>query len=181
VTFNRDVSQSSLAAGDLRFVLVGPQDPPEFVATAVSYDAATHTATFTLAPAGQQVLPNGNYRATLLAGSVTDAFGNALASAFTFNFSVLAGDIDGNRAVNGTDFAILAGNFGRTGMTYAQGDLNGDGSVNGSDFALLAGNFGRTVAAPAAAAPSALADPALRPAGRPLTPAKRRRVRRPPR
>ena len=53
--------------------------------------------------------------------------------------------------MDGSDFAILAGNFGKTGMTYAQGDLNGDGRVDGSDFAILAGNFGRSVG-PAAAA-----------------------------
>jgi hypothetical protein len=35
-------------------------------------------------------------------------------------------------------------------MTFAQGDLNGDGNVNGSDFALLAGNFGNAVPAPGA-------------------------------
>ena len=57
--------------------------------------------------------------------------------------------------MDGTDFAILAGNFGKTGMTYAQGDLNGDGKVNGTDFAMLAGNFGKTVPAPAAVVASA--------------------------
>src|SRR5687767_9710038 len=57
----------------------------------------------------------------------------------------LPGDINGDNAVNGTDFAILAGNFGKSGMSAAQGDLNGDGSVNGSDFAILAGNFGKTI------------------------------------
>jgi hypothetical protein len=68
------------------------------------------------------------------------------------DFYVLTGDINRDRSVNGSDFAILAGNFGKSGMTYEQGDLNGDGSVNGSDFALLAGNFGKTLPAPAPAA-----------------------------
>jgi hypothetical protein len=75
-------------------------------------------------------------------------------------FFVLAGDVNRDRAVNGSDFALLAANFGRTGRTYGQGDLNGDGSVNGTDFAVLAGNFGRTVpepAAPAAARPATIA------------------------
>jgi hypothetical protein len=44
-------------------------------------------------------------------------------------------------------------------MTYAQGDLNGDGSVNGSDFAILAGNFGKTVPQPAAVGAAAVAHP----------------------
>jgi hypothetical protein len=74
------------------------------------------------------------------------------------DFFVLTGDVNRDRSVNGTDFAILAGNFGRTGRTYQQGDLNGDGSVNGTDFAMLAGNFGKSVPAPAVVpAPAAAA------------------------
>jgi len=109
----------------------------------VTYDAASNTAVFNFAG----LLPNGNYRATIAAAGITDASGNSMPAGFTFDFYFLAGDINGDRAVNGTDFAILAANFGRTGQTYATGDLNGDGSVNGSDFAILAGNFGRTVPA----------------------------------
>jgi hypothetical protein len=152
VTFNQDVSAASLGLGDLTFALVGPPAPPQLTPSAVAYDPATRTVTFTLPPSGQQFLANGNYRATLAAGSVTDTSGIPLAAAFTADFFVLIGDINRDRAVNGTDFAILAGNFGKTGMTYAQGDLNGDGFVNGSDFALLAGNFGKAVPAPPAAA-----------------------------
>jgi hypothetical protein len=91
-------------------------------------------------------LPDGNYRLTVT-GRPTDAVGNPLDPGTPLEFFVLSGDINRDRAVNGTDFAILAGNFGKTGQTYAQGDLTGDGAVNGSDFAILAGNFGNTVAA----------------------------------
>jgi hypothetical protein len=147
VTFSRDVSAASLQPGDLTVLTVGPQDPPEFTASAVSYDAATRTATFTL-PAGQQFLANGNYRATLAAGAVSDSSGSPLSAASVTDFFVLTGDINRDRSVNGTDFAILAGNFGRTGMTFAQGDLTGDGRVDGADFAILAGNFGRQVPPP---------------------------------
>jgi len=169
VTFSRDVSVASLTADDLTFVMDGPQDPPEFIASAVTYDAATRTATFTLPPTGQQFLANGNYRATLAAGAVNDVSGTPLAAASVTNFFVLIGDINRDRSVNGTDFAILAGNFGKQGMSYAQGDLNGDGSVNGSDFALLAGNFGRNIPAPAAAVTTALAP---RPRPRRVVPAR---------
>jgi dockerin type I repeat protein len=89
---------------------------------------------------------------------VADAAGNAMAADAAGEFFQLIGDVNRDRRVDGTDFAILAGNFGKTGMTYAQGDLNGDGRIDGSDFALLAGNFGKTVPAPAgvvvAAAPA---------------------------
>ena len=52
------------------------------------------------------------------------------------------GDANLDGAVNGSDFALLAGNFGRTGRGWSLGNFNGDDAVNGSDFALLAGNFG---------------------------------------
>jgi hypothetical protein len=78
------------------------------------------------------------------------------------DFFVLTGDLNRDRAVNGSDFAILAGNFGKTGMTYGQGDVNGDGSVNGSDFALLAANFGKTVPAPAPPAVKLSEAPAVK-------------------
>ena len=62
------------------------------------------------------------------------------------------GDADLDGAVNGTDFALLAGNFGRAGRLWNNGDFNYDQRIDGSDFALLAGNFGKTV--PPAQAPA---------------------------
>jgi Dockerin type I domain len=59
-------------------------------------------------------------------------------------FSTYYGDANLDAAVNGVDFALLAGSFGKTGQTWETGDFNRDGSVNGSDFALLAQNFGRS-------------------------------------
>src|SRR5688572_5496278 len=58
--------------------------------------------------------------------------------------STLPADINLSGRVDGTDFAILAGNFGRGGREWHEGDIDFDGVVSGSDFALLAGNFGRT-------------------------------------
>jgi hypothetical protein len=85
---------------------------------------------------------------------VTDASGNALSNSLVLQGPteyVLAGDINRDRFVNGSDFAILAGNFGKSGRDYSQGDLTGDGLVNGSDFAILAGRFGRSLPAVQAA------------------------------
>jgi hypothetical protein len=79
------------------------------------------------------------------------------------DFFVLAGDINRDRSVNGTDFALLAASFGRTGTTFEQGDLNGDGSVNGSDFAILAGNFGRSLPAAQGVSSVAVSSPILAP------------------
>jgi len=172
--FSKDVS-ASLAKEDL--VL-------ESLATGLRVDPAQlalqhhpqNGATFSFPGFTSGALPSGNYRATLPAASVTDAAGTPLPQDFVHEFFVLTGDINRDRAVNGTDFAILAGNFGRSGMTYGQGDLNGDGSVNGSDFAILAGNFGRLLAPPPpsiAGAPTLTATPTAT-AGSAPAPAPRR-------
>jgi hypothetical protein len=89
-------------------------------------------------------------RVTIAAAGVTDAAGNALSAPSVFDFFALAGDIDRDRDrfVNGTDFAFLAGNFGKSGMTYETGDLNGNGRVDSADFSILAGDFGKLVAPP---------------------------------
>jgi hypothetical protein len=149
-TFTKDV-RATLDPADLQVQTV--PGGARVAAESVAYDVETNTATFTFAGA----LPNGNYRAVLVASGVTDAADRQLTANHVTDFFVLAGDVNRDRSVNGTDFALLAGNFGKTGMTYGQGDLNGDGNVNGTDFAILAGNFGKTVPAPAAAV-------ALRPA-----------------
>jgi autotransporter-associated beta strand protein len=56
----------------------------------------------------------------------------------------LSGDANLDGFVNGTDFALLAANFGLSNRFWNSGDFNYDLTVNGSDFALLAGNFGKT-------------------------------------
>jgi hypothetical protein len=150
------------------------------VPATLSYDAASNTATFNF----NTVLPNGDYRAQVRGAGISSG-GVPMPLDFVFDFFYLAGDVTRDRLVNGTDFAILASNFGKTGQTYAAGDLNGDGSVTGVDFALLAGNFGRTLpavqaglvtssvqaslssAVPPSAAPAPTSDPAATPAPAP--------------
>jgi hypothetical protein len=171
VTFNRDVDPATLQPEDL-FVLPILPGGAAFTAKAVTYDAATRTATFTLVAAPQQFLADGYYRPSLVSGSVADTFGNTVGASPLPDFFVLAGDIDRNRAVNGTDFAILAGNFGKTGILYAGGDLNGDGAVNGSDFAILAGNFGKALPAPPPGSALSAGQPAGQPALRTVTRAR---------
>ena len=55
----------------------------------------------------------------------------------------LYGDANLDGVVNGTDFGILAANFGQQVSGWDQGDFNYDGVVNGRDFGLLAANFGQ--------------------------------------
>jgi hypothetical protein len=119
---------------------------------------ATNVTTFFTSP---PFLPDGNYRATLNPSGVTDAAGNPLSGPSVLEFFVLTGDVNRDRSVDGTDFALLAANFGKSGRTYEHGDLDGNTVVNGTDFALLAGNFGKTLPAPAALAPATLAPAPL--------------------
>jgi hypothetical protein len=46
--------------------------------------------------------------------------------------------------------ASASRNFGKSGRDWTGGDFDGNGSVNGTDFALLAGNFGRSLSGAAA-------------------------------
>jgi autotransporter-associated beta strand protein len=55
----------------------------------------------------------------------------------------LNGDANLDGVVNGTDFGILAANFGQQVSAWDEGDFNYDGVVNGSDFGALAANFGQ--------------------------------------
>jgi hypothetical protein len=73
----------------------------------------------------------------------------------------LYGDINLDGAVNGTDFSLLAADFGQSVTGWDRGDLNFDGAVNGTDFSLLAQNFGKTAAGAATLPP---ATPAAAPA-----------------
>jgi uncharacterized delta-60 repeat protein len=158
LTFSEDLA-GTVQATD--FVLTNlATGQPVGRALTVSYDAASRRieVTYTNQPGP---LPNGNYRLLLPAGAVADAALTPTVEDSILDFFVLAGDINRDRSVNGTDFAILAANFGGTGKTYGEGDLNGDGAVNGSDFAILAGNFGRSL--PAAQGVSAAAVPVSSP------------------
>jgi hypothetical protein len=98
-----------------------------------------------------QLLADGNYRATLPAGSISDPAGNALASDYTFDFFVLAGDANRDRTVDITDLGILATNWQQSPRTFSQGNFNysADGLVDISDLGILATNWQASLSAAA--------------------------------
>jgi len=53
------------------------------------------------------------------------------------------GDANLDGTVNGSDFSILAANFGLGVTNWDQGNFLYGSSVNGSDFSALAANFGQ--------------------------------------
>jgi MYXO-CTERM domain-containing protein len=59
------------------------------------------------------------------------------------------GDVDGDCAVQFSDFLILSENFGNMVPAGTMGDLNGDGDVAFADFLILSENFGTSAATPA--------------------------------
>jgi hypothetical protein len=139
-TFTQDVS-ASLSAGDLEVDQVG--DGTVTPITYTGYTAGTNTATFTLPN-----LPDGNYRARFLPGSVVGPFNTPLPPDFSFDFFALGADANHDRTVNALDFNAVATNFGIPNRNFGQGDFNYDGIVNTSDFTALAMQFGKTLAPP---------------------------------
>ncbi len=147
-TFDRDVS-ASLGTDDivLENLTTMQTIPPSDLA--LSYDPLTNTATFSYTGPGSSllpgVLPDGDYRATLLAAGINTANGGQLAQDYVFHFFFLNGDANRDRRVNLEDFNILAANFGQTGTTFSQADFTYDGITNLNDFNILAGRFGQSV------------------------------------
>jgi hypothetical protein len=78
-----------------------------------------------------------------------------ISGTYQIELGILYGDITGTSSVNGTDFAILAANFGKNDPTSLNpdgsnlmqflADINCDGFVNGTDFSLLASDFGKSL------------------------------------
>jgi hypothetical protein len=91
-----------------------------------------------------RTLPDGNYRATLLAGAVRDASANPNATASSLDFFVFAGDANRDRRVDISDFSVLASRFNKQG-TFSQGDFSYDHKTDIADFSILASKFNQTL------------------------------------
>lgn len=135
--------------------------------TSLSYDGNTRTATWTFPSLARQMLPDGNYTATLLSG-LTDVAGNGLdgdgngtaGDARVFTFFQLAGDADANRLVDNADFAILYANFGLLSPDL-RADFTDDGKVDFKDYQIL--EFSLNHSLPVPAFPIAPEEPVLAP------------------
>ena len=145
LTFSEDVL-ASVGGGDLvvrNLTTNQTISSTAFTLTTAGAPGGPFTATWVY---NAGILPDGNYRATLAAGSVQDPAGNPLAADHVLNFHALAGDANRDGAVNLQDFNRLAANFGQSNRTFTHGDFNYDGTVNLQDFNILAGRFGRQLA-----------------------------------
>jgi hypothetical protein len=146
-TFNDNVS-ASLGTSDIVLGNLTTSTTIPSSDLSLSYDTSTNTATFSYtgnASGIAGVLPDGNYRATLLAAGITNPGGTPLQQDHVFNFFFQNGDANHDGRVNLSDFNVLAANFGQSPRDFAQGDFNYDNAVNLSDFNLLASRFGTSV------------------------------------
>ena len=94
-------------------------------------------------------LTDGRYTLTVKGGTVTDAAsGGVLAADFTFNFSVLFGDLDGDgvydRAARTMVHAALGLHVGDAGYLAAL-DVNNDGVIDATDELAVVRNWGKAV------------------------------------
>ena len=118
-------------------------DPAIYTPVNIVYDASTNTAGAALG----RILPDGNYQLTIPSGIITDLAGNPLATTFTYNFFVLAGDANHDGRVDVTDLGILATNWQSSGKNFSQGDFNYDGVVDVTDLGILATNWQKSLPA----------------------------------
>ena len=145
-TFDEDVRfPPSLFSITVRNVDTGES----FVWNGMTYDPATRTLRFL-----QSIHPDGRYEVVLPAAPITDAFGQHLDGSgtgaggdFTFDFSLLTGDLNHDGRVDFADLLVLAQHFNQTG-TYQQGDLNDDGQVDFRDLLILAQHYGHSLTMP---------------------------------
>jgi hypothetical protein len=147
--FNVDVN-ASLSASDLQLMSLTTGLPIASSLFDVRWDTYSRTASFVgtrlSSATASGVLPDGRYRATLPAGSVSSVPFGSLLSDQTYEFVYIAADFDGDGSVTFTDLLSLAQHYGQTaGATHAGGDANYDGKVDFSDLLLLAQRYGSSV------------------------------------
>ena len=93
--------------------------------------------------------PDGYYTAEISNTLATSTDGSVrIGATHSFMFYALAGDGNGDRAVNFLDFGQLSGNFGQAVGPLGPGDFDGNGLVNFVDFGLLSSNFGAFISPP---------------------------------
>lgn len=71
--------------------------------------------------------------------TVTDECGRTSSDVQTVTVNVELGDLSGDGVIDGSDMAIVLGNWG---MTGAVGDVDSNGLVDGNDLAILLNNWG---------------------------------------
>jgi len=129
---------------------------PDFISA--TFNPLSNEIVFRFPGFSAGILPDGNYRATLNAGSITDSAGNLLGPASTIGFFALGGDANHDRNVDFNDLVALAQNYNTVGKTFALGDFNYDTTVDFNDLVILAQHYNTTLQPPGVEAPPATAS-----------------------
>ena len=82
---------------------------------------------------------------TVMAAGVTDSFGQTLPDTFVMA-SLLAGDVNQNRAVNSSDISATKSQLGQT-LTSSNftADINANGGINAADVSIVKANLGHAL------------------------------------
>jgi predicted outer membrane repeat protein len=148
IIFDGDIDPASITGGDLTLLNLTTSQIIDCATAATFTFNAPRTAIWTF----NSALPDGNYRATLPAGSISDVGGNPLAGALTVDFFTFGGDANRDRKVDITDLSILAMNWHGSGKVFSQGDFNYDGTVDARDLGILSTHWQAYLPPPAAPA-----------------------------
>jgi hypothetical protein len=142
--------------------------PTSIYYTLSSTDGKTWTLTFPYDGYVGNSLPDGSYDLNVNGAAIVDDNGAVLNGVNqTFSFYRLYGDFNGDGVVNGSDFGLLAGNFGKAvGAAQTPGTLwylsyDGSGVVNGADFGQFAARFGATTTLASAVTPTIASPTAI--------------------
>jgi subtilisin family serine protease len=155
VVFDDNVG-ASLSTADLLVQNLTTGQAVDTSAFTLTYDAVSNLARFSV----NGILPDGDFRATLVGGGISDQSGNLLDANLDAiggdnvetQFFFLQGDANRDQIVNSIDFNILASNFGVPSAHFGMGDFDYDRDIDSEDFNILAGTFGASLGGTSAAA-----------------------------
>jgi hypothetical protein len=144
VGFSQDVS-SSLDLGDLSIHNDSTGASVNLTGATVTYDAATNTAHWNLAPLA---LGPGYYTVRLSCQGVTNSWGQPLGGSGGQDYVqtmmvALPGDANLDGMVGDADLSAVETNFGRQSAPWSAGDFDHDGAVGYWDYLAVKANCGR--------------------------------------
>jgi glucose/arabinose dehydrogenase len=156
-----DVHVSGADKNDLRLWNATTGQFIDLAPATFAYSSSSRTATWTFpAASGQSMLPNGNYRATLLPMGIYDSAGNPLdgdkdgvgGDEYNFAFHRFFGDSDGDRDADTRDY-VSARRTRRLGAAASAAmkaafDYDLDGDVDGRDVLQFRRALGRRLLPP---------------------------------
>jgi hypothetical protein len=141
---SEDVS-SSLSTEDFSILNRTTGEAVPVSKLALAFDRITRKATLTFPGFAGGILPDADYRCTLIPEGVSDPSGNRLSNSIVQEFFVLSGDLNRDRQVDFSDLVIVAQNYGQQGKTWNEGDLNGDGTTDFADLVMIAQAYGSSL------------------------------------